>query len=100
MELPGRRAKSAAGSGRGLPPVYATQNNYFHWGPPPDLVDVAIIIDPCGEEMMRAIIEAAELATIHDCDWCMPWRDDVSTWVATRPKVTLSATWPELRHYE
>jgi hypothetical protein len=88
------------GRDRNLPPVYATQNNYFHWGPPPDSVEVAIIIGPFGEDMARAFFEEVVLATTHDCDWCMPWRDEVPIWLARRPKVPFSTAWPELKHYE
>jgi hypothetical protein len=88
------------GRDRNLPPVFATQNNYFHWGPPPDSVEAAIIIGPFGEDMVRAFFEEFELAITHDCDWCMPWRDEVPIWLVRKPKVPFSAAWSELKHYE
>ena len=88
------------GRGRNLPPVYAPQNSYFHWGPPPDSVEVAIIIGPFGEDMVRAFFEEYELAGTHDCNWCMPWRDEVPIWLARRPKVPFSVAWQGLKHYE
>jgi hypothetical protein len=88
------------GRGRDLPPVYATQNSYFHWGPPPDSADVAIILGPFSEEGVRHYFEEVELALIHDCDWCMPWRDEIPIWVARKPRMPMRDMWPELKHYE
>jgi len=88
------------GRGRDLPPAYATQNSYFHWGPPPDSADVVIIVGPFSEEGARHYFEEVELARIHNCDWCMPWRDGIPIWLARKPKVLWSDAWPELRSYE
>jgi hypothetical protein len=86
--------------GRDLPPVYCFQNSYFHWGPPPDSVDVAVILGPFSEQGVRHFFQEVELAKIHDCDWCMPWRDEIPIWLAHGPKSPLRQVWPELRHYE
>jgi 4-amino-4-deoxy-L-arabinose transferase-like glycosyltransferase len=88
------------GRDRQLPPVYATQNSYFHWGPPPDSADVVIIVGPFSEEGARYYFEEVELARIHDCEWCMPWRDEIPIWLARKPRMRFSEAWPELRHYE
>jgi len=60
------------GRGNNLPPVYAFQNSYHSWGPPPDSIDVAIIVGPIGEEAIRELFEEGEFIKLHDCDWCMP----------------------------
>jgi hypothetical protein len=88
------------GRGRDLPPVYGFQNSYFHWGPPPDETNVAIILGPFSEEGVRWYFEEVELARIHDCDWCMPWRDEIPIWLARRPRLPFREIWPELKHYE
>jgi hypothetical protein len=88
------------GHSRNLPPVYALQNSYAHWGPPEDPVDAAVIIGPFGEERVRWLFEEVELARIHDCEWCMPWRDEVPIWLARGQKVTFKEAWPDLRYYE
>jgi len=87
------------GRGRQLPPVYATQNNYFHWGPPPDSTEV-LIIAGISEETVRRIFGEAEVVRIHDCDRCIRWRDDQPIWIAREPKVKLKDIWPQLRFYE
>jgi 4-amino-4-deoxy-L-arabinose transferase-like glycosyltransferase len=85
--------------GRGLPPVYAEQNNYHLWGPPEDPVDVAVFAG-FREETVRWLFEEVELFTIHDCEWCMPWRDESPIWIARGQKVPFREAWPELRHFE
>jgi 4-amino-4-deoxy-L-arabinose transferase-like glycosyltransferase len=88
------------GRGRGLPPVYATQNSYFHWGPPPDSLDVAIIVGPFSEQSVRRYFEEVQLALIHHCQWCTPWRDDVPIWIARKPRMAFREAWPQFKHYE
>jgi len=88
------------GRGRDLPPVYATQNSYFHWGPPPDSVRVAFVLGPFDEELVRHLARDVELAGVHECDWCMPWRNGVPIWLAREPSVPLREVWPRLKHYE
>ena len=88
------------GRGRGLPPVYAAQNSYFHWGPPNDPVDVAIVMGPFREEMVRRLFDEVELVRVHDCDWCMRWRDEMPIWLARGQKVLFREAWPSLKHYE
>ena len=87
------------GRGRQLPPVYATQNNYFHWGPPPDSVEVAIMAG-FSEETVRMLFGEAKVVRIHDCNRCIRWRDDQPIWIARDPKVALKDVWPQLRFYE
>ncbi len=87
------------GRGRDLPPVYGTQNSYFHWGPPAETVEVAIVAG-FGTEMLGAVFEEYELVRTHDCEWCMPWRDEYPLWLARGPKMPLPEIWPEFKHYE
>jgi 4-amino-4-deoxy-L-arabinose transferase-like glycosyltransferase len=85
--------------GRGLPPVYGEQNNYHLWGPPEDPVDAAVFAG-FSEETVRWLFEEVELFTIHDCEWCMPWRDESPIWIARGQKVPFREAWPELKHFE
>ncbi len=87
------------GRERGLGPVYCTHNTWYLWGPPADPVDVAVVLgnDP---EPLAELFEEVELAGIHDCDLCMPWRDQMPIWVVRRAKVSIAELWPEWKHYE
>ncbi|MBI5838375.1 MAG: glycosyltransferase family 39 protein [Candidatus Eisenbacteria bacterium] len=88
------------GRGRGLPPVYAVQNSYSHWGPPPDSADVAIVLGPFSAETVHRLYGEAVVARVHDCEGCMRWRDEVPIWLARSPKVALRDAWPKLKYYE
>jgi len=87
------------GRGRDLPPVYASQNTYFFWGPPEETVDVAVIAG-FSEETVRWLFEEAERVGRHDCEWCMPWRDGMTIWVARGRKLSFAEAWPRFKHFE
>jgi hypothetical protein len=88
------------GRGRDLPPAYASQNSFFHWGPPDDPVDAAIVIGPFREDTVRRLFDEVKLVRLHDCDWCMTWRDLAPIWLARGQKELFADAWPHLKHYE
>jgi hypothetical protein len=87
------------GRDRGLPPVYCGQNTCFLWGPPPDPVDAVIVLGD-DERRLGELFEQVELAGIHACGMCMPWRNGMPIWIARRPKVKIRDLWPEVKHFE
>ena len=87
------------GRERDLRPVYCTHNNWFLWGPPPDPVEVAIVLgDDPGH--LEPLFEQIELARIHDCEHCMPWRDEMPIWIVRRPRVRIADHWGEWKNFE
>jgi hypothetical protein len=86
------------GEPRGLAPVYSTHNTYHLWGPPPKDPAVAIVI---GErrERLEQLFERVELARVHACGLCTPWRNQMPIWVARGPRVSFQARWREWRQY-
>ncbi len=87
------------GRGRGLPPVYAPQNSYHSWGPPEDPVEAAIVVG-FSEDTLRWLFDEVELVHIHDCEWCMSWRDGMPIRLARGQKIPFREAWPEFRYYE
>lgn len=87
------------GRGRHLPPVYATQNSYFHWGPPPDSTRVAIVAG-FSEKTVQALFSEAEIVRVYKCDQCIKWMDDQPIWIARDPKVRLRDAWPAMKNYQ
>ncbi len=83
----------------GLRPVFCTHNTWFLWGPPRESVDTAIVLgnDP---EYLSQIFTEVELAGIHHCEFCMPWRNNMPIWIARGPRVPIASLWPEWKHYE
>jgi len=82
-----------------LPPVYSTHNNYVLWGPPPEGTTVAVVLGD-SEERLRELFEEVEHAAVHDCDWCMRWRDELPIRVVRGPRIDFQSRWYDLRHFE
>ena len=87
------------GRGRGFPPVFSGQNNYYLWGPPEDPVEVAVFVG-FGEETVKALFETVEQVGVYDCKWCMPWRDETPIRIGRGPKMSFREAWPEFQHFE
>ena len=87
------------GRSQRLVPVYSTHNNYHLWGPPPRDPAVAIVIGDRREELEK-LFERVELARIHECGRCMPWRNHMPIWIVRSARVHVAAHWHEWRHYE
>ena len=87
------------GRGRDLPPVYASHNSFYLWGPPEDPVDVAIVVG-FGEAMLERFFKEVKLVRVHNCNWCTRWRDEMPIWLVRGQKVRFRDIWPELKHYE
>jgi hypothetical protein len=87
------------GRGHGIPPVYCGQNTYYLWGPPPEPVDVAIVLGD-NERRLGELFEQVEPAGIHECGMCMPWRNRMPIWIVRGAKVKMKDLWPEVKHFE
>ncbi len=87
------------GSARGLPPVIASQNTYWHWSVGRTDTDVLIAVG-LDEEIWRQLFRDVRVAGRVRCDYCMSWRSDMPIYVARGPIVPLGSAWPEFRHYE
>ncbi len=95
-------------AGEGFPPVYSPHNNYFLWGPPPDPVEVAVLVG-FGErgadgvmrphQPLRELFADVRLFTAHRCRWCVSWRDDEPIWIARQPLQPVAPRWPEFKVY-
>jgi hypothetical protein len=87
------------GRSHGLVPVYSTHNSYHLWGPPPRDPAVAIVIGD-RREALEKLFDRVELARLHECGRCMPWRNRMPIWIVRGPRVHVAAQWREWRHYE
>jgi hypothetical protein len=87
------------GRDRGFPPVFSGQNNYYLWGPPEDPVEAAVFVG-FSEETAKALFETVEQVAVHDCEWCMPWRDEMPIRIGRGSKVSFRGAWSEFKHFE
>jgi len=83
-----------------LPPVFATQNSYFHWGPPPASTRTVIFTGPYTKDMAEGLFERIELVGVHRCDLCVAWTDNSPIYIGYGFKKPIGEIWPGLRHYE
>lgn len=85
--------------GHDLPPVYAVQNSYHEWGPPPDPMTVAVVVD-LSRDVLEKFFADVQLARRSECEFCTPWREGLPIWIVRDPKVAIGDVWPEFKHYE
>jgi Dolichyl-phosphate-mannose-protein mannosyltransferase len=92
------------GEGR-LPPVLSHHNTYHLWGRRElsSLEGGVLISLSYDEEDLGDIYESVVQVAVHDCDYCMTWRDEMPIFVARGlkiPREMLPAAWEEGKHYE
>jgi hypothetical protein len=60
---------------------------------------VAIVIGN-DRETLDELFESVVLAQVHDCEFCMPWRDQMPIWIVRRARGSIAAHWPAWKHFE
>jgi hypothetical protein len=86
------------------PPVISTHNTWFFWSRAvlaDKPFDVAIGMGD--REGLARVYSEIEQVALHDCDYCVAWRDRLPIYVARRPHLTreeLLALWERRRHFE
>ncbi|MCU0452841.1 MAG: glycosyltransferase family 39 protein [Bacteroidetes bacterium] len=79
-----------------LPRVYATHNSYHMWGPPQAsaTVFIAVYVDRPG---LERLFESVEEVAVHECEFCTRPQQRIPIYVAHRPRVDLTAAWPQFK---
>lgn len=87
------------GKDYGLPKTIGNHNSYWIWGPRHYTGDVMIIL---GGELAehQPNFREVKLATVIDCQYCMPYEDNLPVYVCKDIKEDLKTIWPEEKHYE
>jgi hypothetical protein len=83
----------------GLPPVYATHNNFFLWGPPSDSMKtyIAVFVDRRGiEDKFDSVVEAG----IHTCADCTRPQQRIPIYLARGPKFSITKEWSAFKIYD
>jgi Dolichyl-phosphate-mannose-protein mannosyltransferase len=92
------------GEGR-LPPVLSHQNTYHLWGfrELSSLEGGVLIYIGRDADDIAEIYESIVRVAVHDCDYCMTWRDEMPIYIARGlkiPREELPAAWEDGKHYE
>jgi hypothetical protein len=89
------------GPGLGLPHPFSGHNNYWWWGPPPSDTRVAIIVGWWSASYAGRFFGSVERAgTIRNAFGVDNDEEGAPIWLASDPRRSLPAMWPEMRHYD
>jgi 4-amino-4-deoxy-L-arabinose transferase-like glycosyltransferase len=82
----------------GLPPVFATHNNYLLWGPPSDSVGVFIAVGVSRKDL-DAIFEDVVEASVHTCADCTRPQQRVPIDIARKPRGSIEKEWLKFKTF-
>jgi hypothetical protein len=85
--------------GHDLPPVIATHDSYWLWGPGDGTPDVIVAIG-FSDHLLAEVYADRRDALVHRCTYCMSWRDDMPIVIAREPHGALASIWPRAKHFE
>ncbi len=82
-----------------LPRVISSHNNYWIWGYGSEDFEAVILIGGSKEDYL-SLFEQVEQAAIVQCDYCMPYENNLALYIARNLKVRMSELWSVKKHYE
>lgn len=83
----------------GLPDAIGNHNNYWIWGPQQYTGEIMIIMGGELEEHVDDFEEVREVG-ISDCEYCMPYEDNMRIYLGRKLKADLRQVWSQEKHYE
>jgi hypothetical protein len=83
----------------GLPNAIGTHNNYWIWGPRDYTGELMIIMGGELEEHVDNFEEIKEVG-ISDCEYCMPYEDNMRIFLCRKLKGDLRQVWSAEKHYD
>jgi hypothetical protein len=87
------------GDAYGLPDAIGTHNNYWIWGPGKYTGEIMIIMGGQYEHHVDDF-EEVKLAGVSDCEYCMPYEDNMNIFICRKIKKPLAEVWPQEKHYD
>lgn len=83
----------------GLPKSIGNHNNYWIWGPRDYTGEIVIILGGTYEDH-SADFETVKLVAVSDCQYCMPYEDNVKIFLCHNLKPKLREIWRAAKHFE
>jgi hypothetical protein len=87
------------GSDLGLPPAISGHNNYWLWGPG-DWDGSVMVIKGASVEAISRYYDNVEQVATFNCDYCMPYEDNVPIFVGRDPIISVDEAWARLKNYD
>ena len=82
-----------------LPAVISTHNNYWQWGYGNDDAEIYILLGGERKEYLNHF-SRVEQAALVECDYCMPYENNLPVYVCRNKKINISELWGSMKHYE
>ena len=83
----------------GLPTVISAHNNYWLWGYGDETAEVSIILGGDEEDHNEYFGQVEQVAVIQ-CDYCMPYENNLRVYVCRDVKINISEIWEFMKHFE
>jgi hypothetical protein len=83
----------------GLPKAIGNHNNYWIWGPRGYTGEIVIIMGGDLEDH-AGHFESVKEMVVSDCQYCMPYEDNMKIFLARKLVVDLSKIWDQEKHYD
>lgn len=83
----------------GLPKAIGNHNNYWIWGPREYTGEIVIIMGGDMEDHADHF-ESVKLMKVHDCEYCMPYEDNMNIFLARKLAVNFRNIWDEEKHFD
>jgi len=86
-------------STRGLPRSISGHNNYWLWGPRGFTGEIVIVVGATLEDLSPSFDRVEHAGTV-TCDYCMPYENNKSVWIARGMRAPLDEVWTAQKHYD
>ena len=83
-----------------LPKAISGHNNYWLWGFGDYTGNVTIHMGSPSEETLRTMYEEVHLADTFQCEYCMPYENNMAIYVCKGIRSPLRDMWPRFKHFE
>jgi hypothetical protein len=83
----------------GLPAVISAHNNYWLWGYGDDSAEIVIFLGGERDNYHNYFFQV-EQAAIINCEYCMPYENNLPVYVCRNKKINISELWDSMKHYE
>ena len=87
------------GARYGLPQAISGHQNYYLWGPRGHTGECVIIIGGKAKDHAEVFAEVTEAARVLNA-YAMPYENDLPIYVCRKPRASLQAIWPKVKHYD
>jgi 4-amino-4-deoxy-L-arabinose transferase-like glycosyltransferase len=83
-----------------LPPVISGHNSYYLWGPGSCTGDVLLYLGQAKVDDLEQVFADARQVAVTQCQYCMPFENDLPIFLCRGIKVSLDQAWPQTKFFQ